>query len=360
MKPIMIKIVPVILAASITVLLFPSLLPADEALKIRVVAARANVRQTASMTAPVILGADKGQVFDVLNKSGEWYQVQLPAGASGYLHTSVVEEISEVAAPPARVEPPPVARTSEKPVSTSRRESAPAPSPSNSADPASKKFFIRVGGAYASQKASYENSWAFDMYLEEGGVAESYAIDSSGVTADIGAGFFFTRNFGLEISFIPGSGKSTGTFAAQFPHPFYYSYYRDMEWTNADLKYASPELNLNLIARFDVMPKMQAYLSAGGTYFLGVKIDSLTTINPSETGYPYNELAAAPEYATYEKSGFGFNGAGGLDYYFTNNIGINANVRYTIGEVKIGLDSGLEAAIKAGGLRASLGLKLVF
>jgi opacity protein-like surface antigen len=180
------------------------------------------------------------------------------------------------------------------------------------------------------------------------------------VTADIGAGFFFTRNFGLEISFIPGSGKSTGTFAAQFPHPFYYSYYRDMEWTNADLKYASPELNLNLIARFDVLPKMQAYLSAGGTYFLGVKIDSLTTVNPSETGYPYNELTAAPEYATYEKSGFGFNGSAGLDYYLMNNIGINVNVRYTIGEVKIGLDSGLEAAIKAGGLRASLGLKLVF
>jgi opacity protein-like surface antigen len=360
MKSIMIKVVPVILAASLAGLLFPSLLSADEALKVRVLAARANVRQTASMTAPVILGADKGQVFDVLNKTGEWYQVQLAAGATGYLHTSVVEEIPETEAPPAkaaapRVEPPP-----QKPVAPARRVTAPAPSPSISADPMSKRFFIRVGGAYASQKASYENSWTFDMYYEEGGVAESYAIDSSGVTADIGAGFFLTRNIGLEISFIPGSGKTAGTFAAQFPHPFYFGYYREMEWTNTELKYASPEINLNLIARFDLMPKMQAYLSAGGTYFLGVKIESLKSVNPSETGYPYDELAVAPEYATYEKSGFGFNGAGGLDYYLTNSIGINVNVRYTLGEVKIGLDSGLEATIKAGGLRASLGLKLVF
>jgi opacity protein-like surface antigen len=362
MKSTLMKIIPVILAASLAGLLLPSNLSADEALKVRVVAARANVRQTASMTGTVILGADRGQVFDVLNKSGEWYQVQLPAGATGYLHTSVVEEFAEAAAPPVNEAAPKVAPPVRQPAAPVRREPAfaPAPSPSAGPDPTSKRFYVRVGGAYASQKASYENSWTFDMYYEEAGVSEAYAIDSSGITVDVGAGFFLTRNLGLEISFIPGSGKTAGTFTAQFPHPFYYGYYREMEWSNAELKYASPELNLNLIARFDLRPGLQAYLSAGGTYFLGVKIESLASVNPGETAYPYNELAAAPEYATYEKSGFGFNGAGGLDYFLTNNIGINANVRYTIGTIKIALDSGLEAAIKAGGLRASLGLKFVF
>jgi len=99
MKSTLTKISLVFLLVSLAGLLNPADLQADDHLFIRVIAARANVHQSPSMPAPVILSVEKGRVFDVLEKSGEWYTIQLSTGAKGYIHSSVVEEVAEDVAP---------------------------------------------------------------------------------------------------------------------------------------------------------------------------------------------------------------------------------------------------------------------
>jgi opacity protein-like surface antigen len=98
---------------------------------------------------------------------------------------------------------------------------------------------------------------------------------------------------------------------------------------------------------------------AGGTYFMGVKIENLKVINWSESGYPYLDLNVTPEYASYSKSCFGFNGGAGLDFMVKRNIGINLNARYSSGQAKIKAGEA-EFSIQAGGLRATAGIKLAF
>lgn len=88
-----------VLTAALACLLLPPSLFADEALKVRIVRTRAPIRQAAALTAPIVASADNGQVFDVIEKAGEWYLVQLPSGAKGYVHQSVVEEVAEAIAP---------------------------------------------------------------------------------------------------------------------------------------------------------------------------------------------------------------------------------------------------------------------
>jgi opacity protein-like surface antigen len=330
---------------------------ADAAVKIRVVASRANVRSAAELTSSVLTTAEQGAVFTA-DKSGDWYVITLATGQKGYLHTSVVEEVPENVAP--RVNTPvekPAAPPVRRPDPTIR-PTAPRTVPVAASSLMSKRLFLRVGGAYTSKAVSYGNSWGFDLYYEQGRVAESYSLDSSGLTIDAGIGFYVIPNLGLELSFVPASGKISGAFDAAFPHPFYFDFYREAQWENSGLKFSSPELNLNLIARFEITPKLQAYLSGGGTYFLGVEIESLESIGYDEVAYPYSEISVTPEYATYKQKVFGFNGGAGLDFFFTGNIGLNANFRYTVGEAKIAVE-GAEYAIKAGGIRASLGLKVV-
>lgn len=88
----------VLTAALACLLLSPSLF-AEEALQVRIVATRASIRQAAAFSAPIVATADKGQVFDVIEKAGEWYWVQLPSRAKGYLHQSVIKEVAEAVAP---------------------------------------------------------------------------------------------------------------------------------------------------------------------------------------------------------------------------------------------------------------------
>lgn len=66
-----------------------------DAVEIRVTADRVNIRQTAMLSAPAVGRAEKGQVFTVIQKDGEWYLIQLPDGTPGYIHSFTVETVVE-------------------------------------------------------------------------------------------------------------------------------------------------------------------------------------------------------------------------------------------------------------------------
>lgn len=336
--------------------------------KVRIVVTSANIRLKPGTDSTVIGSAKRGQVFDFLQKTGEWYLITLPPDekgitVSGYIHQSVVEEVKVEAAEQEQK----ARQETEEKVGTPERKSVlppTSPLPAESKEsivqrPARKKFFIRMGGGYASKTYSYANSWSFDLYHETGRMEESYAIDSSGFAFDAGVGFLFLPNVGVEISLTPGAGTTTGTFMSTFPHPFYFDLSREKTWEKNDLKYSALEVNLNFLLNFSLMPRLQVYLSGGGTYFSDVKIDNLKVINWNESSYPYFDLNVQPDYATYTQSCYGFNAGGGIDYFFSDSLGINVNVRYASGEATFDVE-GVEIAVQTGGLRATAGIKLAF
>jgi hypothetical protein len=168
-----------------------------------------------------------GLILDVREKVKDWYLVELPADGNGtavrgYIHKSVVQEFDDQA-PGAKTEPV---------VTTKLSGTIPAVTPAKSkksteaAGVSRKRLYIRLGGGYGTKSFVYDNSWSFDMYQESGQASEKYSVTASGAAFDVGLGFMFTRSVGVELSFIPASGKSEGTFSASFPHPFYLNYPR--------------------------------------------------------------------------------------------------------------------------------------
>jgi opacity protein-like surface antigen len=225
--------------------------------------------------------------------------------------------------------------------------------------PPARKIFLRLGAGYGMKSFDYSRAWSFDLYGESGHASERYAVDASGVTIDAGIGFMFTPSLGVEVSFVPASGKSTGTFDASFPHPFYFDAPREKSWADDGLKYSSSELNVDVLYAFPVMRTMNVYVFAGGTYFPGVKVESLKSLNWSESGYPYLDLTVTPQYATYSASAVGFNGGAGLDFRLSPGMAVNLNARYSSASAKVKIEGG-EVTVPAGGLRATLGLKFGF
>jgi len=330
-------------------------------LKVRVTVNTANIRLKPSLESTIIGKARRGEIFKAIKKIQDWYEISLPPtekriSASGYVHRSVVEEIVEEAPPQKAVK----AEPEKKPSLPEKRAALPPKQKELKAlQPARKKFFVRFSGGYASKAYSYDRSWSFSLYHEDGQVAENYSIDSSGVALDAGIGYLFSRNIGIELSFVPASGKTAGSFTSTFPHPFYFNFEREKTWEKNDLKYSASEINFNIIFSTPLMSKLHLYLGGGGTYFLGVKIENLKVINWSETGYPYLDLSITPEYATYSQNCFGFNASGGLDFFLKENIALNLNVRYSSGEAKIDVE-GEEVAVQTGGIKATAGIKFTF
>jgi opacity protein-like surface antigen len=327
-------------------------------LRIEVLARSANVRLSPALDSPVVGKASMGLVLTAKKKTGEWYLVELPPDANGvavrgYLHESVVKEISaEAPAPKAGIEPKPApARPAVKPPASKK---APA-----RVSGARKKLYVRLGAGYATKSFDYENSWSFPMYGESGNASEKYAVAASGVAFDAGFGFMITPSLGVELSLTPASGKSKGAFAASFPHPFYFDLPREKAWTNDGLKYSAFELDLDLLYSFPMTRRIGLYVCAGGTYFMGVKVESLKSLDWAESGYPYFDLNVTPQYASYSAGAFGFNAGAGVDYRLSEAMAINLNARYSSGSAKIKIE-GNTVTIPAGGIRATAGIKFAF
>ena len=327
-------------------------------LKVEVVVRSANVRLDPAMDSPVVGNAVLGLVLRAEKKAGEWYLVELPADGThpaikGYVHESVVREVTVKgpARKPAVAPRPSVRRDAVRPAAVKKARAGGTAAP--------KKVYIRIGAGYGTKSFDYTASSTFAMYGETGSSSERYAVDAAGVSFDAGIGFMFTRSLGVELSFTPASGKSAGTFAAAFPHPFYFELPREKSWTNDGLKYSASELDLDVLYAFPLARRIGLYVCAGGTYFLGVKIESLKSLNWSETSYPYFDLNVNPAYSGYSAGAFGFNAGAGLDYRLSEGMAVNLNARYSSGSAKIKLETG-EVAIPAGGLKATAGIKFAF
>lgn len=352
----------------------PSLLWGGADLKVQVTVRAANIRFKPSLDSPVIGRATNGQVFKVIRKIGDWYSIELPPDRegvvlSGFIHQSVVKEVQEETPPPIQTIQPQLEKKEKGAPAQKQEQEAHAPPPPSqlsgeeeedaSTRTSGKKFFVRLGGGYGSKSYDYGHSWNFDLYYEEGQVTEDYRIDSSGPAFDAGIGFYFIKNMAIEVSFIPASGKTKGTFAASIPHPLYFESPRETTWENANLKYSASEINLNLLFSQSLFPELSIYLTAGGTYFSGIKVENLKLVNWNENGYPYFDVSVTPQYSLYSKDTFGFNAGGGVDFFITPTIGLNLNVRYSDGTAEMEIE-GNKVSIKTGGIRATGGIKFAF
>lgn len=89
------------------------------ALKVRIVTQTANIRSSAGLSAPVVQTVRAGTVFTVIQRTGDWYVIEIPGGGQGYVNKSVIEEVPDAAAAPT---PTPVSSQAQPDIRTARPE----------------------------------------------------------------------------------------------------------------------------------------------------------------------------------------------------------------------------------------------
>jgi hypothetical protein len=105
--------------------------------------------------------------------------------------------------------------------------------------------------------------------------------------------------------------------------------------------------------------RLHVVLSAGPSW-LNVEHETVTDVTVSQS-YPYDTAAFGGAVTTILKaSAPGFHAGFDVAWMFARSAGVGGLVRYTRADVDLDIPGGRTLAIKAGGVQAGVGLRLVF
>jgi hypothetical protein len=216
---------------------------------------------------------------------------------------------------------------------------------------------IEVGLAFAQTLGSttFDASQTVKEYLEDGTLKSSYDVGKAP-----GGGFDVQYNlkprFGIRAGAQTFSRKSTGTFTAQIPHPFFFARPRSVSGSQSGLGFSETAFTLTGVYRGG-SGKWKMNLEAGGAYFT-VNATVAEKITYGEV-YPYDTATFSGITPAKKKvSPIGF--AVGLEVgrELSKAVSVVVQGRFTQGSGDLDIN-GAKIAIKAGGAQARVGLRLV-
>ena len=251
--------------------------------KIKVIAAKANIRAEPDVESQIIQEAQSNTKFQAIGITGEWYIIILPPDKegivlSGYIHQNLVEEIVEeiTEAPKIEEKKPEVAPPSEPRAYKPKRVKT------------GPRSCIGIGAGYSMPR---ENNYSDEVYYGGNfclGISKNLSIELSG----------------LRVLYnVEGSADGLG---------------------NGDLSVIPIQLSVQV--RFPITHRFVPYILGGGGYYLNSFALDEEIINTWDAlGFDVEERI---------ENSIGYHVGAGLDFFITGNIVINADFRYCLVKTK--------------------------
>lgn len=175
--------------------------------RVQVIVERANVRLSPDLNSQVIDQVPMGAVLEYTQAEGEWYLVNLPPNAqgfviTGYIHRSVVNVVTETAAPPRqRVrQPPPVPQRTvppPPPVQPQYRPARQAYAPNLQARLIAGPF-VKFGWQHKPDPGGFNYAWMGSLGFDKG-ISRNFALGIEIMPA--------YRNYAdIDLSILPVKG----------------------------------------------------------------------------------------------------------------------------------------------------------
>ncbi len=331
---------------------------AGNATRVKVKVQLANVRKSAEMTAPVLIQVPQGTILDVVEKIGDWYKVTLSLGAApgtGFIHSSVVDETAEAAAP-APIAAPAAAPQAARPAPARVPERAPAYAPRE--ETSAKKIFIMVGYQVGFQKDSSTLDYTETIYQEAASYSLAYNV-AKGNTIDAAVGYYVGPSWGVKVGASLTSRDVADTTSFSIPHPLWMNTPRTGSLAGAGMAVKETDLYLDLFYTFNLGP-VTADLYGGPCYVLSTgTIASAITV--TESAYPYSTVSVSQASADFKSNKFGFNAGLSLGFQLGSGFGLYLDARYLAATGTYATGGSIpDLSVTLGGFRAGGGLKVMF
>ncbi|MBX7187733.1 MAG: hypothetical protein K1Y01_21505 [Vicinamibacteria bacterium] len=191
-------------------------------------------------------------------------------------------------------------------------------------------------------------------YAEDGTLRSSYKVGTApGGAFDLQ--YNLGRTFGVRAGFQVFSRKSTGTFEAQVPHPFFFSRLRNVSGAQTDMGFSQSAISLTAVYRTG-SGKWRINVEGGPAYF-NVNATIADRITLGET-YPYDTVKFGGVSSSKKKvSPIGFVVGVEIGREISKSVALVAHGRFSQGTGDVDV-SGQKISIKAGGGQAGIGLRL--
>lgn len=320
-------------------------LPAQANLKIKIKVQKANVRSTPDVSSPIVRQVPAGMVFDVIEKRGVWYKVQLPADGvnparKGFIHSSVVTELGEKISAPAKVQSQSKKTVKSRPVEIKKF----------------KRYSLRGSYFMGFTAETLTSNYTPTIYREQASFVTAYEA-KKGNMIDAALGYKFSPAFGVEVGASIASRDVAAAMTAAVPHPLHFGNPRQASG-NAGYELKETDLYLNLVYSFD-MKILAIDLFAGPCYVM-----SETTVVTGYTvtdSYPYTQVNVTYGSQVVKKNVFGFDAGIAVGYYFGDTVGLVVSSRFISAKAKFDTATDVPGVeYKLGGLQAGVGLKIKF
>lgn len=276
---------------------------ASDVVLIKVKVQLANVRSEPNLNAPVVTQLKNGTLLEASSKKNDFYEIAIADEtgkiSTGYIHANTVEVVPPEPQEQAQEQPKAVEPQAapEQPVAEKAAEKTPEPGWKEISEEGESN-------AYAPPRIGV-------------GLMAGYALPSGyGGGFAFGGSFYFgfSSNFGVEIAGL--------RFQSSVDEPAE----DDRETALSEGKLTIMPVQLSLVARFPLSPRLTPYVLAGGGYFL-----NKYALDPS-----VNAAWETVGFAIDEKldNSVGFHFGAGLDFFLSPKLAASLTAKYCLSKAK--------------------------
>jgi opacity protein-like surface antigen len=310
--------------------------------KITVKVQEATIHAKPDPASQVIEKPDVGSVYEVVRKSGEWYEIKLPSRLgmviTGFIHEKFIE---------GKIPPPP----------------PPPPQPRKAII-----GHISLGGLYHFLQMGYDYTYPWYIFDQNGAIYDSL-YNQNVLGFQVGLGFHVLKNIEIDLGFNYLSKTLEAFYAMDFPNWQKLDNIAYAEKT-VDSKISEMMFNLGVNYYPLITGRLQPFLGAGISY-ISAKMELLDDIFFIEKFFL--DKTHEIEITEVKLSGktvdtLGFYGKAGVDVEVSEALSIFGEGRYLVAKKEVAhplatkLSDGQEQLleINLGGVSAILGVKIRF
>jgi len=220
------------------------------------------------------------------------------------------------------------------------------------------RFTIAVSGGVQQAADDVSDHFSFPKNVETESVDVKYSMKPSALI-DLAAGYRVWKDLAIGVAVSVTSGKSNTDVTASVPHPFFFNQPRIITGTENDISHSETGVHFQLQYIVPTNGRLHFTLE-GGPSWLNVDHEVVTDITVTES-YPYDTAAfggAVTKSTT--ASAVGFNAGVDVTWLFAESVGLGGILRYTRADVDLTAVEGRTLSMKAGGLQAGVGIRVLF
>jgi hypothetical protein len=217
---------------------------------------------------------------------------------------------------------------------------------------------IGVSGGVQQAAEDLSDHFSFPKNAETETVDVTYPMKPLGFI-DLAAGYRVWKNLGVGVAVSVTSGKVDAEVTASVPHPFFFNQPRTVTGTEHNISHSETGVHVQLQYLIPATGKLH-FILEGGPSWINVDHEVVTDVTVTES-YPY-DTAAFGGAVTKSTTGSaaGFNAGVDVTWMFAESIGVGGLVRYTRADIDLQAVEGRSLSVKAGGLQAGAGIRVLF